>query len=156
MEITMTDNALNVWRKVIAACRHVHCVTIKVTFDGAGDSGQVEDIVFASATAVIPVLPISLGECEIETGSRYHDGKWSKVITLQEMSIETAVETIVYDILNRTYGGWEINAGSYGEINFNVETGRITCCLSTRIEQIDYTESTFEYKEDAPDKAEEA
>ena len=35
-------------------------------------------------------------------------------------TVQEAVETLVYDLLRQTHGGWEINDGAYGEFVFDV------------------------------------
>jgi hypothetical protein len=53
MQITMKDDALNIWRKVLSVCRASNYARIVVTFDGCGDSGQIEDMDDASSKAAL-------------------------------------------------------------------------------------------------------
>ena len=39
--------------------------------------------------------------------------------------IETNLETISYDLLELYYGGWEINEGSSGSINYNFQEQKV-------------------------------
>ena len=85
---------------------------VMVFFDGYGDSGQIEEIRamsgdqprdFPAGTMVlavpfgVPVKP-STAEC----------------------SVRDAVEALAYAFLDETHGGWENDAGAYGEFTFNV------------------------------------
>ncbi len=89
-----------------------------VTFDGYGDSGQVEDISALSGgeSIALPKIEITIVRaiCGIDE------------ITESTMSVEDAVEQLAYDFLSETHGGWENNDGAYGEFTFDVEEGTIT------------------------------
>lgn len=85
-----------------------------VTFDGCGDSGQVEDIDARAGDKVV-----SLPEAEITICSPV----WgSDEIRRRTMSVEAAIEQLAYDLLSETHGGWENNDGAYGEFVFDVAT----------------------------------
>ena len=84
---------------------------VTVTFDGAGDSGQIESIgAWSGETAVnfpateIPYAAITWDAPEVE---------------MRSLSLEDVVEQLVYDFLSDTHGGWENNDGAYGEFCFD-------------------------------------
>ena len=84
---------------------------VTVTFDGYGDSGQIESIAaWAGETAVdfpateIPYAALTWDNPEVETRS---------------LSLEDVVEQLAYDFLSDTHGGWENNDGAYGEFCFD-------------------------------------
>ena len=83
---------------------------VTVTFDGIGDSGQIESIgasvgdnaVDFPATA-IPYAALTWDNPEVE---------------MRELSLEDVLEQLAYDFLSNTHGGWENNDGAYGEFCF--------------------------------------
>jgi hypothetical protein len=107
--------------------------SVIVAFDGANDSGQIESIDAYAADESHQFVP----EGSLE---------WSSVlletltIQKQQMSLVTAVETIAYDLLSNTYGGWGNDDGAYGEFTFLVDTRIISLAFNERyIETNTYT-----------------
>jgi hypothetical protein len=103
---------------------------VLVSFDGCGDSGQIENIE-VKAGEDIGALPA--GEIEIaraEWGSKSQPQRAT-------VSIRDAVEQLAYDFLTDTHHGWEDNEGSYGEFTFDVAARTITLDHNER-----YIEST--------------
>lgn len=85
--------------------------TIAVIFDDYGDSGQIERIdVEPGGTNRLPS-----GQIEI---ARTAFG--SSEIQRQILTVQEAIETLVYDFLRQVHSGWEINDGAYGEFTFDV------------------------------------
>ncbi|MDO5704282.1 MAG: hypothetical protein Q4G49_04310 [Paracoccus sp. (in: a-proteobacteria)] len=89
---------------------------VVVTFDGYGDSGQIENIEVLCGEA-----NCSLPEAEITLTLAGWRGGETKT---EVLSLEDAIEHLVYDFLNQTHSGWENNDGAYGEFTFDV-AGRI-------------------------------
>jgi len=83
-----------------------------VTFDGYGDSGQIEDISTGAGDAAIPLPPD-----RIEIARMIYE---SPEMVRQTQTVREAIETLVYDFLRQTHSGWEINDGAYGEFTFDV------------------------------------
>lgn len=84
---------------------------VSVTFDGAGDSGQIESIGAWSCdkAVVFPATEIS-----------YAAITWdAPEVEMRSLSLEDVVEQLVYDFLSDTHGGWENNDGAYGEFCFD-------------------------------------
>ena len=86
-------------------------IHVTVTFDGAGDSGQIESIgAWSGETAVdfplseIPYAALTWDDPEVE---------------MRSLSLEDVVEQLAYDFLSDTHGGWENNDGAYGEFCFD-------------------------------------
>ena len=75
----------------------------KLRYDGGGDSGWIED------------------EIETENGIT----KIKKETDADVDGIEANLETISYDLLELYYGGWEINEGSRGSINYNFQEQKV-------------------------------
>ena len=84
---------------------------VTVTFDGAGDSGQIESIgAWSGETAVD--FPLS----EIPYAALTWD---APEVEMRSLSLEDVVEQLAYDFLSDTHGGWENNDGAYGEFCFD-------------------------------------
>ena len=84
---------------------------VTVSFDGAGDSGQIESIDAKSGdnaidfpSAEIPYAALTWDNPEVE---------------MRNLSLEDVVEQLAYDFLSDAHGGWENNDGAYGEFCFD-------------------------------------
>jgi hypothetical protein len=89
-----------------------HITEVTVTFDGEGDSGQVNDI-----NAFRGDEPVQLPEQTLAIRTVNWDGSATAVV---EQAFGSALETICYDFLEQEHGGWENNDGAFGEFTFNV------------------------------------
>ena len=87
----------------------------KLRYDGGGDSGWIEN--------------------EIETENGITEIK--KQTDVDVDGIEANLETISYDLLDLYYGGWEINEGSTGSINYNFQEQKVTM---THYQNVESTE----------------
>jgi hypothetical protein len=84
---------------------------VTVTFDGAGDSGQIECISAWSGDKAVD-LPAT----EISYAAITWD---APEVEMRSLSLEDVVEQLAYDFLSDTHGGWENNDGAYGEFCFD-------------------------------------
>ncbi|TKW65114.1 MAG: hypothetical protein DI616_16430 [Paracoccus denitrificans] len=108
---------------------------VMVTFDGYGDSGQVEDI-----SALSGGETVNLPEAQITIATT----SWGDdIITERAMTVAEAVEQLAYDFLSETHGGWENNDGAYGEFTFDVEKGTITLDYNERYTATETYEHIF-------------
>lgn len=106
-----------------------------VTFDGYGDSGQVEDI-----SALTNGETVNLPEAQIIIATT----SWGDdAIVEQAMTVAEAVEQLAYDFLAETHGGWENNDGTYGEFTFDVAEREITLDYNERYTAADSHQHTF-------------
>jgi hypothetical protein len=106
---------------------------VVVTFDGYGDSGQIENIEVQGETTDLPAT-------EIEFASVSWD---SMEISRDQLGVREAVEALVYELLRQTHCGWENNAGAYGEFTFDVADRTITLDYNERCESSEYTQHVF-------------
>ncbi|MFC7706189.1 DUF6878 family protein [Plastorhodobacter daqingensis] len=104
--------------------------SVIVTFDGSGDSGQIEDI-----QAYAGDEGADLPEVEIIIASPAWGDPGFAAAT---MTVEQAIEQLAYDFLSSTHGGWEINDGAYGEFVFDVAKRTISLDFNER-----YTASAY-------------
>lgn len=89
-----------------------------VSFDGYGDSGQIEsiDAWAGDASMALPVQDVTL------VLARWDNAE----VKAETMSVESAIEHMVYEYLERTHSGWENNDGADGEFMFSVVNGTVT------------------------------
>ena len=97
---------------------------VTVSFDGYGDSGQIENVEVRSgdAAATMPAATIEIVE-----------SVWDQPEpTKSSVTIAATVERLAYDVLERTHCGWENNDGAYGDVVFDVADGVITLDYNER------------------------
>ena len=109
--------------------------TVIVNFDGCGDSGQIEMIEAKAGDDVIPLPTVQIEIASAVWGSG-HDRPPTR-------PIRDAIETLVYDVLNQTYGGWENNDGAYGEFTFDVAERTNTLDYNERHMESDHSMHVF-------------
>ena len=84
---------------------------VTVTFDGEGDSGQIESIAAWSGETAVDFPDVEIPYAAIT---------WdSPEVEMRQLSLEDVVEQLAYDFLSDTHGGWENNGGAYGEFCFD-------------------------------------
>jgi hypothetical protein len=99
------------------------------SFDGSGDSGQIEDIELYSGETKLDsdLLDIS---AEVTTTRQIWnpETKWVLHTNVERKYIRDLVEEVAWTPLEDRFGGWEINEGAYGEVIINSDgTGSIEC-----------------------------
>jgi hypothetical protein len=109
--------------------------TVEVTFDGYADSGQVDEAVIDGESADADLRLINIEVARIEWGN--------PIVVRETLSVREAIEKLIYDLLQQTYRGWEINQGAYGDFLFDVSDRTITLNFNERIETSDYTRHVF-------------
>ena len=88
--------------------RLVGIAHVLVSFDGSGDSGQIESIDARNdldASVTLPAAQITFAGIDWQSGAP----------TERRLTLEGAVEELVYDLLSDTHSGWQDNDGAYGE-----------------------------------------
>ena len=90
---------------------------VTVTFNGEGDSGQIESIgAWNGETAVdFPQIQVA-----------YAALTWDNpAVEMRQLSLEDVVEQLAYDFLADVHDGWENNGGAYGEFCFDASARSI-------------------------------
>ena len=116
---------------ILAALAAAGITSVIVTFDGSGDSGQIESI-----DARIGETATELPATDVEITSPLWDGSGVETRTLP---LAEAIEQLAYDLLEDTHDGWEINEGAFGEFTFDVAEGAIRLGYNERVESSEYT-----------------
>jgi len=110
---------------VLAALTRASIISVMATFDGSGDSGQIEQIdAFGVGNAIVPLPETAIVFREIMSEDF--------AIVSRTRSIREAIEIMAYDLLEKTHDGWEDNEGAYGEFTFSVAEGAITLDYNER------------------------
>ena len=107
-------------------------MTVNVTFDGEGDSGQIENIT-ADDCAEVPQIPLELQQPSWGTG---------KLDSIQT-TLRESIETLCYDFLSQEQGGWENNDGAYGEFTFHVAERRVELDFNARFTDTTHFSHSF-------------
>jgi len=109
---------------VFDALAGARITTVIVTFDGYGDSGQIEriDVRAGDDASTLPAV-------EIETASAHWGGAR---IDRQLRPVRGAIETLVHDALSENHGGYATNEGSCSTFTFDVPERTITLGTNER------------------------
>src|SRR3546814_18974013 len=94
---------------------------VTVTFDGYGDSGQIEDV-----AAFIGDQPAELPGGTVDVMRMDHGADQP---VANHLSPSEAIEDLAYDLLRQTHCGWEQNEGACGEFTFAGKPGPSTPTL---------------------------
>ena len=107
----------------------ITCVV--VTFDGVGDSGQIEsvDARRGDEAADLPTVAV-------EIATPIWDGS---SLDRRTLPLREALEDLAYAMLEATHDGWEINEGAFGEFTFDVPERVIRLDYNERVERSEYT-----------------
>ena len=122
--------------------------SIEVSFEGCGDSGQIESVDYADANgkgideAYLNKIIVKGSE---KTSYHQWDEKTKKLVLTKarEGNVREIVEEICYDKLGASHGGWELNEGSYGTFVFDVPTRKVSLQYNERIEEVRTSEESF-------------
>jgi hypothetical protein len=108
---------------------------VEVEFDGEGDNGQIEGIYAyaGDARVELPESSLTLHEAAQNKG----DPRTTTV------SLHDAIETLCYDYLSQTHGGWENNDGAHGTFEFNVGERSIHLDFNERFTDTNHTSHDF-------------
>ena len=108
---------------------------IVVSFDGYGDSGQIENVEVKAGDTVV-----AMPESTIEIAEAVWD---QPVPNRTTISIADLIERLVYDLLTDTHCGWENNDGAYGDFTFDVAERTVTLDYNERYTASDYSQHVF-------------
>lgn len=119
-------------RRIVFKALSLHGVTdVRVSFNGEGDSGQIEDI------AVTPEDRTDVLDAEITMmTTSWPDSEGAS----ERRPLRDALEDVCYDALSQTHGAWENNDGAYGDIVFDVNQRTVTLEFNERYMSTEYYE----------------
>jgi hypothetical protein len=120
---------------VFDALAKVGIVIVTISFDGCGDSGQVEDVQ-ANTQDELAALPSD----QIE----YEHIRWGETEpTRNSCSLRDALEDLAFHYLSTAHDGWENGDGAYGEFTFDTAARSITLAYNERFTDSIYSEHEF-------------
>jgi hypothetical protein len=88
--------------------------SVEVTFDGYGDSGQVEDITCEGGAGKLDGVTVTV-ETTLFCGNT----------ETSERPLQEAVEQLCYGLLESEHCGWEDNDGAFGTFTFEVPARKV-------------------------------
>lgn len=117
---------------------------IAASFDGCGDSGQVDEINCSDASRqpTLNVPDLQTVMVSVRYKQQRYDTEQRKFMDfdMETISVSALIEELVYHFLELEWDGWEINEGSYGDVRFELATTKIVIDISQRyIATEDYT-----------------
>jgi len=119
--------------------------SIEVTFNGCGDSGQIESVIYEDHRGKEVSEPKLVVKGSY-TG-KHHEWDDQKKTFVEvgggEGKVRDIVEQVCYDKLEASHGGWEINEGSYGTFVFDVLNRKVNLEYNERIEEVRSSEESF-------------
>lgn len=120
---------------VFDALASANITKVLVEFDGEGDNGQIESITASRNGANTDLPPTAVLVQSVGWGA-------TEPVTT-EWSLAEAIETLCYDYLEYTHGGFENNDGGYGNFRFDVANRTVSLEMNERYIDIHTTNHTF-------------
>lgn len=101
--------------------------SFEVQYSGSGDSGEIEEINYEP----------NFLQCDIDVGTwrRWNIEKMEHEETEDKKPLKDYIEDFCYDLLEVNHGGWEINEGQSGNIQWDNDGNQITHGYTCYIEQ---------------------
>ena len=118
------------------ALAKVGITTVIVSFDGCGDSGQIENVAARIGDELVDLPSDAVAIANPEA--------WGSASLLDaESSLTDLIDHLAFDFLAQTHSGWENNDGAYGEFTFDVATRTVTLDYNERYTATDYSQHEF-------------
>jgi hypothetical protein len=132
LEVKLRDRNKTILFDALAAAGVSH---VMVSFDGYGDSGQIESVEAKAGddTVDLPDAEVTVAIAE-----------WGKAdAESRSLPLADMVESMTYDFLAQTHGGWENNGGAYGDFTFDVSERSIKLDYHERFESSENHQHSF-------------
>ena len=144
-QIKKADQAKLNCKALFDTLEKTRITSIEVTFDGYGDSGQINDIVYQDHRGKDMSPPNDMVKGSYTSKYQEWDDKKKAFVEVggYEGQVKDIVEQICYDKLEASHGGWEINGGSYGTFHFDVLNRKVNLEFNERIEEVNSSEESF-------------
>ena len=104
---------------------------VTVLFEGSGDSGSIDDVLFKGGPSDLPAERIAWTRQE----TVWQDGAWIEVETDAPLTFREVIESACLDWLNETGVDWYNNDGGFGELEIDVQAETVSLDVSTRFTQ---------------------
>lgn len=126
-------------RVIIKAMRENGIAQATVTYSGVGDSGGIDSIEASRSDDVVVNLSALMVNVLVRH-STWSGGGWNSKISEENTSLNEALEQFTYDWLEDNHSGWENNDGADGEVNFDIDEGKISITHRTHYTEVDVDE----------------
>jgi len=128
---------------ILTALKKLKVKRVTVTFEGSGDSGSCEIPVFLNnrGSVIKDENVDKFPKVSITKSSKSFDeekSEWKETTTLAEVPLREAVFALADEVSTMIDNWWD-NDGGFGEITFEIETGKINIEANYR-----YTETNTE------------
>jgi hypothetical protein len=120
---------------IFAALAAADIELVLVTFDGEGDSGQIEDVVASRRER-----PVSLPDVKI----RLLQAVWGKSKPeASKATLRDAIESLCFAFLEEDNGGWENDGGAFGEFRLTVAARTVELEFNARFTDISTSNHSY-------------
>ena len=144
-QIKKADQAKLNCKALFDTLEKTRITSIEVTFDGCGDSGQIESVIYEDHRGKEVSEPQLVVKGSFTGKHHEWDDKKKKFVEVggSEGKVREIIEQVCYDKLAASHGGWEINGGSYGTFHFDVLNRKVNLEFNERIEEVNSSEESF-------------
>jgi hypothetical protein len=116
-------------RRILPVLRAQQVKQVRVSFDGSGDEGSIDDVSYEGAEIDDKTLMV-----EIEIANRVlNGGKWSTTRELERKNLGEAIEHVTDDYLAEAGVDWYNGDGGFGELIIDVVEGRVSLEVQVRV-----------------------
>jgi len=109
---------------------------VVVTFDGGGDSGQIEEVTAFNADND----PVELPGGTVDATQVTFD---TQAVTTAQETPRAVIENLAYDLLEQKHSGWGNDDGAFGEFTFTVADRTVVLGFNSRYMTSEFEEHSF-------------
>ena len=114
--------------------------TVKVTYSGSGDEGQIDDVTFYDSGS--KELKVD-GKVKVITHkSKFVTDKWVETEIIEEQDLSQALEDFCNDWVEIEHGGYENDDGGQGEMTIEVSESEFQPSTFKLVHGDNYVETT--------------
>ena len=100
--------------------------SFRVEYSGSGDSGEIEEIHYEPNNLKIKV--------DVGTWKKFDQQSFEYKETNEPKPLKDFIEDFCYELLEDNHGGWEINEGQSGAIEWNAKENDLSHNYTTYVE----------------------
>lgn len=139
MRTQVTKNRV---KQLVDVAKSLNATRIVVSYDGSGDSGQIESAYLLDKNDKSIAIP---GGLKVNVRVCYSNwdnvsNTWVEECKYMDVPLENALKSLCEDHLSEQGIDWYNNDGGYGEQVIDVETGKVTLKHNQRITDSEYHE----------------
>jgi len=100
--------------------------SFRVEYSGSGDSGEIEEIFYEPNNLKVDV--------DVGTWKKFDQQSFGYKETNEPKPLKDFIEDFCYELLEDNHGGWEINEGQSGAIEWDIKENDLSHNYTTYIE----------------------